>query len=144
MSPDEWFQIANPLALVGWVVLLASPFIPKWSDRIAGYGVPLVLSVGYTAIILAHWSSAEGGFDSLVNVERLFDNRWALLAGWVHYLAFDLFIGAWEARTARADRIPFLLVIPCLALTFLFGPIGLLVFAILRAVRAGMPQAASA
>ncbi len=144
MSPDEWFQIANPLALVGWVVLLASPFIPKWSDRIAGYGVPLVLSVGYTAIILAHWSSAEGGFDSLVNVERLFDNRWALLAGWVHYLAFDLFIGAWEARTAQAERIPFLLVIPCLALTFLFGPIGLLIFAMLRAVRAGMPQAARA
>lgn len=57
------------------------------------------------------------------------------LAGWVHYLAFDLFVGGWEVRTAHAEAIPFIFVIPCLVLTFLFGPAGLLAFAALRAAR---------
>ncbi len=142
MTPDAWFQpdlgfqIANPVALAGWLVLLASPWMPKWSDRIAGNAIPILLSVGYCALILAFWSRAEGGFDSLANVEKLFETRQLLLAGWVHYLAFDLFIGAWQVRTARAQGISFLLVIPCLALTFLFGPIGLLLFSAIRLVRA--------
>jgi hypothetical protein len=63
-----------------------------------------------------------------------------LLAGWLHYLAFDLFVGAWEVRTARAAAIPFLLVVPCLGLTFLFGPAGLLAFLVLAAsFRAARP-----
>ena len=53
-----------------------------------------------------------------------------LLAGWVQYLAFDLFIGAWQVRDARTQGISHLLVIPCLLLTFLFGPAGLLHFLI--------------
>jgi hypothetical protein len=61
----------------------------------------------------------------------LFTDRWLVLAGWVHYLAFDLFIGSWQVRDARRNHVPFLLVLPCLVLTFLFGPIGLLLYLIL-------------
>lgn len=143
MTPDALFQLANPLALAGWLVLLASPWIPRWSDRISGLLIPALLSVGYTAVILVHWSGAEGGFDSLANVERLFESRWLLLAGWVHFLAFDLFIGAWEVRKGREANIPFLLIIPCLVLTFLFGPAGLIAFLALRAVRTGMSGASA-
>lgn len=133
MSPDTLFQIANPLALVGWLALALSPLSPRWADRIAGYAVPLLLSVGYTALILTFWSSSEGGFGSLPEVMTLFTFPGVALAGWVHYLAFDLFIGAWETRKARAARMPHLLLLPCLALTFLFGPVGLLLFLTLRA-----------
>ena len=65
----------------------------------------------------------------------LFTNPEIALAGWLHYLAFDLLIGAWEVRTARREAIPHLLVLPCLALTFLFGPAGFLPFLALRAAR---------
>jgi hypothetical protein len=57
-----------------------------------------------------------------------------LAAGWLHYLAFDLFVGAWIAERAGALGIPHLLVLPLLLLTFLFGPAGLLAFALLRAL----------
>lgn len=57
---------------------------------------------------------------------------WLLLAGWVHYLAFDLFIGSWEVRDAQRHGLSHLLVVPCLALTFLFGPVGLLLYLGLR------------
>ena len=72
---------------------------------------------------------------------QLFTQPEIALAGWIHYLAFDLFIGAWEVRTARAERIPFLLVVPCLALTFLFGPAGYLAFTALRGARAAIRTA---
>ncbi|WP_119302045.1 ABA4-like family protein [Dongia deserti] len=135
MSPEVIFRICNMIALAGWLVLLASPFIPKLADRISTLVVPVLLAIAYTGLILAHWSGAEGGFDSLPSVMLLFTQREIVLAGWIHYLAFDLLIGAWEVRTARAERIPFLLAIPCLALTFLFGPAGYLAFTGLRAAR---------
>jgi hypothetical protein len=60
------------------------------------------------------------------------DNRWALLAGWTHYLAFDLFIGGWEVRDAQRRGIPHLLIVPALVLTFLLGPAGLLFYLAIR------------
>ena len=68
-------------------------------------------------------------------MQKLFADPWILLAGWIHYLVFDLFIGAWEVRDAARLGIPHLLVVPCLVLTFLFGPVGLLLYGIVRAVR---------
>jgi hypothetical protein len=135
MSPDTMFQIANPFVLIGWVALLASPWMPNWADRIASLIVPLVLSVAYAGLILAFWSSGQGGFDSLQNVALLFQSPWLLLAGWIHYLAFDLFVGAWVVRTAREEGVAFWMVVPCLVLTFLFGPAGFLVFNAIRAAR---------
>jgi len=133
MSPEDLFPTANLLAMTGWLTLALSPLSPRWSDRIAGLGIPMVLSVGYVALVLAFWSRAPGGFDTLANVMALFTVPQIALAGWVHYLAFDLLIGAWIVRTARAEHIAHLFVLPCLLLTFLFGPAGYLAFTALRA-----------
>lgn len=132
MNLDLLFQAANTVALAGWALLLASPFVPRLADGVAAIGIPLLLAVAYASLVMAFWSSAKGGFDTLDNVALLFQSREMLLAGWLHYLAFDLFVGAWVARQARSARIPFLLVVPCLVLTFLFGPAGLLTFAAIR------------
>jgi len=136
MPLDTLFSTASALAMLGWVILLASPFVPRIADIASGRLIPLILSVGYTALILAFWSSGEGGYDSLDSVARLFESRELLLAGWVHFLAFDLFVGAWIVRDAReTGALPFWLVLPCLPLTFLFGPIGLAAYFALRAAR---------
>jgi hypothetical protein len=135
MTPDSLFQLSSPLAIAAWAVLALSPFAPKAADLIAGLAVPALLSIAYAALILGYWSGAPGGFDSLPNVMALFTSPEIALAGWLHYLAFDLFVGAWEVRTARREGIPHLLVLPCLVLTFLFGPAGLLLFLALRAAR---------
>jgi hypothetical protein len=135
MSPEQVFALANPLALSGWIALLASPWLPRFADRYAGTIVPLLLATVYAGLILAFWTRAEGGFDSLDNVARLFETRELLLAGWLHYLAFDLFVGAWIVRRARDEGLRFILVVPCLVLTFLFGPVGFLLFSALRRMR---------
>ncbi len=131
MTPDQIFQITNPLALAGWLALAAAPLAPR-AAQVVAFAIPLALSVLYTGLVLAFWSQAPGGFSALPEVQALFTHPQIALAGWVHYLAFDLFLGAWAVRTARAEGIPHAYVLPCLALTFLFGPAGLLAFAILR------------
>ena len=132
MNPDQVFQIVNPVALLGWIALALSPLSPKWADRIAATVIPLLLSLCYAGLVLAFWSGAAGGYATLPEVMALFAQPEIALAGWVHYLAFDLFVGAWATRTARAENIPHLALLPCLALIFLFGPAGFLAFAILR------------
>lgn len=132
MSPDALFQIANPLAMLGWLSLAATPLAPRATQTLSAAAIPLLLALAYSGLILAFWWEAPGGFSSLPEVQALFTHPWIALAGWLHYLAFDLFLGGWEVRTARNEGIPHWMVIPCLILTFLFGPAGLLAFAILR------------
>ena len=146
MTPDALFQLTGPLAMLGWLALALSPLAPRVADAVAALAIPTLLSVAYGALILVHWSDAPGGFGSLAEVMALFTDPAVALAGWVHYLAFDLFVGAWIVRTAKTERIPHLLILPCLALTFLFGPAGFLAFTALRATyaaRARMTVAAA-
>jgi hypothetical protein len=105
-----------------------------------GRVIPGLFAIAYVAIVVAVFWSASGSFSSLSGVAELFGNRWLLLAGWLHYLAFDLLIGRWEMIDARERGIHFLLVAPCLVVTFLFGPAGWLAYQIVRT--AGASRAA--
>ena len=135
MTPERLFSLCNTLALIGWLILTFAGRM-RWAARIvAGAVIPLVIGVLYAGLVAAHWGDAQGGFGTLGGVAELFSNRWLLLAGWIHYLAFDLFIGSWEVRDAQALGISHFIVIPCLVLTFLFGPAGLLLYFIIRVAR---------
>ena len=70
--------------------------------------------------------------ESLAALSLLFQNPTALLAGWIHYIAFDLFVGAWQVRDAKRLGINHWLVVPCLIATLMAGPIGLLLYSCLR------------
>jgi hypothetical protein len=128
MTPDLLFKMANNVALVGWLFLV---FLPRWrwsARLIAPVLIPGLLAVLYTGLVATQFAHSPGGFSSLSSVALLFQNRSMLLAGWVHYLAFDLFVGSWEVRDAKQIGIAPYLVTPCLLLTFLFGPAGWLVY----------------
>ena len=136
MTFDMIFSAASIVALSGWAGLVLLPGRRIVADTITALAIPALLAVAYSGIVAAFFAGAQGGFSSIGAVRQLFQSDALLLAGWLHYLAFDLFVGSWEVRTARAEGIPHLLVLPCLALTFLFGPMGLLAFLIVRAARA--------
>lgn len=132
MTADLIFNIANPLALVGWLLIAV---LPRWKfTRLAvlSGAIPLLFAIAYTVLIALFFGRADGGFGSLPDVMRLFTNEWAVLAGWIHYLAFDLFIGCWMVKDAERRGIPHFWVIPCLVFTFLLGPIGFMLYHILR------------
>ncbi|WP_343715573.1 ABA4-like family protein [Inquilinus sp.] len=133
---DLLFRGGNMLAILGWLALAAAPLLPRHKARLrtaAGLAVPLLFAAAYLGLVGTSWGSAQGGYGSIAAVRALFDSPGMLVAGWLHYLAFDLFVGAWIAREGERAGLPHLLLIPCFALTFLFGPIGLLAFALLRA-----------
>jgi hypothetical protein len=128
MTPEQVFSIANGVAVVGWVTLIFLPMKPRVSDLVAGTAVPMLMAVLYTALVATNFFQAEGGFSTLPQVAQLFSNPWLLVAGWVHYLAFDLLVGHWEVRDARKRGLNHGVVVPCLVLTFLFGPAGWLLY----------------
>jgi hypothetical protein len=138
LDPATAFQIGGLVAMAGWLGLLVSLFVravrpAAWTA--AQVAVPAVLAIAYILLISQGLGAAEGGgFGSIEEVRALFANDSALAAGWLHYLAFDLFVGSWIVREGEDRGVPGLLLVPCLVLTFLFGPAGLLLFLILRLV----------
>ena len=133
MDPETVFQIAQTGAMTGWVALALSPLRPRPLLLHGGVVVPVALSLLYLVTVAVALPGAEGGFDTLAAVMALFAQPGAALAGWVHFLAFDLAIGGWQVREARRLGLPHLAVLPCLILTLMLGPVGLLAFLGLRA-----------
>jgi hypothetical protein len=135
MQAEQIFGLANMFAMAGWLLLIVAPRW-RWTQRLVVSGAwSVILSVLYLLLIAVHMPGAPGGFGSLAAVSTFFEHPMLLLAGWVHYLAFDLLVGAIETREAQKDGIPQLLLVPCLLLTFFLGPIGLLVFLAIRSAR---------
>jgi hypothetical protein len=132
---DTLFSAANTAALVSWIALI---FLPRgrWLDRSLQYGAITALSTVYGALIAVFFFRVEGGgFSSLAAVQRLFTMPEVALAGWIHYLAFDLFVGLWIAGRADTLGLGRLIQAPILVTTFMFGPIGLLIFHAALALR---------
>ncbi len=139
MSPEQVFSLANAVAALCWLTLAVLPRKAWVSNVAAGVAVPAMLAFVYAILIGVNFWSAEGSFSSLAGVALLFRNPWLLLAGWIHYLAFDLLVGSWEARDARQRGIPHLLLLPCLIMTFLFGPAGWLLYLGMRSAIVNRP-----
>ena len=135
LTPDFLFKTASNVATLGWLLLILAP---RWRGTravVLSGALPLLLAATYVAVIgyqtLAH-PAPGAGFGSLGQVAALFREPWALTAGWVHYLCFDMWIGAWESRDARRRGVPHLVLLPCLVATFMLGPLGLLLYSAVR------------
>ena len=94
MSPQQVFSVANAVALLAWIMLAVLPGRPWLTKTITTKAVPSLLAV-YTAIVVSGVARRPGGFSTLAGVGVLFFNPWLLLAGWVHYVVFDLLVGSW-------------------------------------------------
>nr|WP_297911185.1 ABA4-like family protein [uncultured Allomuricauda sp.] len=136
MKAAEIFSIANLITMPMWLLMIV---LPKWKVTrfLVDYKlVPLVLSLFYVFYMLTHISSGAGlDFGSLSSVMSLFTQENAVMAGWVHYLAFDLLIGMWMLNQNRTLGFHPLIMAPCLFATFMLGPVGFLLFIVLRTTK---------
>lgn len=129
MTPDTIFLVCNYGVLPAWLLLVVAPSW-EWTQRIVhAVWIPVLLGLVYATAFAVNPDSPEGGgFATLRGVMALFTSPYVVLVGWVHYLVFDLFIGAWQARDARRRGIAHAWLVPCLLLTLMLGPVGLLLY----------------
>lgn len=140
MTTTLTFSICNTAALTGWLFLL---IVPNWKYTLPGIVTLIVflLSLVYMVIIVQLIPGMQpDAFSSLPNIKHLFQNNQALLAGWVHYLAFDLFVGTCIVQKAKEQNIPRWLVTLILPFTFLFGPLGYALFQTVAYIKTGKPS----
>ena len=132
--PEAAFSIVSLAAILAWIGLAAAASIRPGKIRRAlllfgGRGVPILLCVAYVAFLARYWGSTPGGgFQSLGAVQVLFSAPGKMLGAWTHFLAFDLFVGRRmvdDALSGNRSRFPLVVALPA---TFLFGPVGVLLY----------------
>lgn len=138
MDYGTYYSIINYLVMPAWLLLA---FLPKHAvtEKLVHSGIyPIIFGLFYLVLwvrALAFGESAEGGgFATLDTIMVAFSHPNVTLMGWAHYLVFDLFVGAWIGRDAAARGVNHVMVVPCLIFAFLAGPIGLLMYLLLRQV----------
>ncbi|MCX6597932.1 MAG: ABA4-like family protein [Acidobacteria bacterium] len=136
MNLEALFSGASALVIPAWVLLVVAPGW-RWTRRLATVVTPTLLSLLYLYLFVMQFRVLGGSFTTLARVGQLFAVPTVMLAGWIHYLAFDLLVGSWMARDGMQRNIPRLVMIPCLLLTLLLGPFGLLVYRGIRWARTG-------
>ena len=133
MPLEILFKAANYAVLPFWLLLIVAPRW-RWTQLLVhGPVVVLLLTPIYAYMLFGYGPSPENSdITTLYGVMSAFTAPNVVVAGWIHYLIFNLFIGAWESRDARRLGIPHVFVLPCLLVTFLIGPVGLLLYVIVR------------
>jgi len=132
VSAEVLFKVVNNVAVFGWLLLVIAPNRRVTALIVRNGALSITMSVLYLFLIVTYFFDTSGGFGSIDAVTALFENRYVLVAGWVHYLAFDLLVGCWEMQDAQRRGISHYLLIPSLLLTFMFGPAGFLLYVITR------------
>ena len=140
---DLAFVVTNAIALAMWIALLAAPRKPAVMAAVLYLGVGL-LCLAYAALFIGLFSGFAGPMAeaaglseySIEGLKAMFGSDAAIVIGWTHYLAFDLFVGLWIARDADAKGFTRIAQVPVLLATFLVGPIGLLAWMAIREKRA--------
>jgi hypothetical protein len=95
----------------------------------------VILAIAYLSLLLIDFFTATNNsidFMSFESIKAAFGRDEVMLIGWIHYLAFDLFVGMWELKDGQARKIPPYFIVPCLIFTLMYGPVGFLLYVILK------------
>ena len=133
MPLEILFKIASYAIIPFWLLLILAPRW-SWTQRLAHGPVVLLFLTPIYAYMLFGYGPAPDGveFRSLYGVMQGFAVPHIVVAGWIHYLIFDLFVGAWMTRDAQRRGVSHFLVVPCLIATLMIGPLGLLFYVLVR------------
>ena len=135
MEHQTVMDLLNASVLPAWALLIVAPRW-RWTKAVVQTGLyPVVLGLAYIALIVASVRTGQGGdidFTTIEGITAIFSHPLGVLTAWAHFLVLDLFAGMWEARDAEERGVPWWALAPCLLLTFIAGPAGLLLYFVLR------------
>jgi hypothetical protein len=134
MTPSIVFQIVNTIVLPAWLILIFFPN-KSWRNTLI-YAFAMAMAIVYLVYVLKGLTDLDmQSFSELEGIKAMFKSEEAILTGWVHYLVFDLLIGNWILNQSRKHKIHHFLIIPCLLLCFIFGPVGYLLYSIIKLIK---------
>jgi hypothetical protein len=135
MTPDSIFQLSNTIALLGWLILvIASPFWVSFDKLLIGIVVTL-FAITYFWLLAQNFKFSDmEKFSTLDGVMELFTSKIAVTTAWLHFLAFDLMAGIWIKKNAVQHGIKHWILLPCFFFTFMIGPVGVLLYLLIRFV----------
>ena len=142
---DTVFGVANLVSMASFATLILLPRKPVLLALVLYAGIGLLCltyTVGLVGLVSGLLDGGPGGegasasFSTIEGVRTIFATDGGVVIGWVHYLAFDLFVGLWVARDADNKEFNRFIQAPVLLATFLAGPLGLLVWLVIRDRRA--------
>ena len=120
------YAVINSCSAPLWLLMVLLPRAPL-TRRAVSLATPLyaVLGASYVGLLAAGWGGERVDFRDPETVRAGLAQPKGFLAGWAHYIAFDLFVGRWiweqgliQGRSTRA----------ALLLTWFTGPAGLTVW----------------
>lgn len=135
INPESLFSVLNFLVLLIWALMVIAP---KWKvtlKLVSTFSVTVILSLIYAVIIFMSFGKINfADFGSLAGIMKIFQNSnlWGTSAIWYHLLAFDLFVGSWILKDSQRLGIPHLWIVPCLLICFMLGPIGFLLYQMIK------------
>jgi hypothetical protein len=138
------FLVSNVFVLPFWFLMIVLPYW-RWTKQLMR--VPWMIAL--LALLYAVLAIPQLGVlgpalmnPSLPGIAALLATPGGATLGWVHFLAFDLFVGRWIYFDSHERGITAWLVGPILFLTFMLGPLGLLCYLGLRLLsRPSAPKA---
>jgi hypothetical protein len=136
MDLDTLFKITCGIAAIGWIILLfISPFWFKW-DKVLVAIIVTIPALTYTYLNFSNFQpDILSKFSTLDGVQSLFQNKALLLAAWEHFLAFDLMVAVWIKKNSVKYGIRHWLIIPALVMTCMLGPLGFLIYLLIRSIK---------
>ena len=137
MNLDVLFNVGNLLVMPFWLIMIV---LPRWVWARRLIASPLIAvppALIYAALVLPQISSLMVMLagPTLASIVALLGTPLGSTVGWMHFLAFDLFVGRWAYLDAIDRGISPILMAPILFLTLMLGPIGLLLYFLIRRIK---------
>mgnify|MGYP001218446445 FL=1 len=121
-----------------WLILI---FFPQ--SNLSRYFVTsifpiLLLSIAYIFMIYKSYLSSYEfltNFDlylNISNLSNLFSNETFLILFWIHFISINLFTGGWIVKDSQKFGINKIILFLPLIITYLIGPLGLLIYWLIR------------
>lgn len=136
METNFLFDLMNGLAMIGWIFLFVLPKKQITQQLLYSGLWPGILAVSYVVcLIVAITSIGTPSFSTIDDIKQIFSSDWGILTGWVHYLCFDMLVGIWISRNSQQKNIPHGWVILPLFFTFMLGPLGWIIYLVIRRIK---------
>lgn len=134
MNPETIFSLSSLLVMPFWLLMI---FLPRWrtTQRVmAGPWVAVPAALLYAVLVLPHFVEIFTAVSNptLTGIAALLGDSTGATIAWVHFLAFDLFVGRWVYLDGRFHKITAWFISPILFVVLMLGPIGFLLYLTVR------------